>query len=97
VCDPAGDVRELFRVKAENKMLRWECARLAAKVGEGPPPVRSRERRRGHRADINVDAYFQRAVLRADTRLLLSLASIASPLVQVIQAGLNYRFGGPVR
>jgi hypothetical protein len=45
VCDPAGDVRELFRVKAENKMLRWECARLAAKVGEGPRAPRSRERR----------------------------------------------------
>ena len=35
VSDPAGDVAELFRLRAENKLLRWECARLAAKVGEG--------------------------------------------------------------
>jgi hypothetical protein len=45
VCDPAGDVTELFRLQTENRMLRWECERLAAEVGEGPPPVRSRERR----------------------------------------------------
>lgn len=30
VCDPAGDVRELYRLKEENKMLRLECERLAA-------------------------------------------------------------------
>ena len=29
VCDPAGDVRKLFHLKQENKMLRWECERLA--------------------------------------------------------------------
>ena len=30
VCDPAGDVTELFRLQTENRMLRWECERLAA-------------------------------------------------------------------
>jgi hypothetical protein len=38
VCDPTGDVRELFRLQTENRMLRWECEWLAAKAGEGPPP-----------------------------------------------------------
>jgi hypothetical protein len=33
VCDPAGDVTELFRLQTENRMLRWECERLAAKAG----------------------------------------------------------------
>jgi hypothetical protein len=33
VCDPTGDVRELFRLKVENKMLRKECELLAAKAG----------------------------------------------------------------
>src|SRR5882757_8338962 len=32
VCDPAGDVAEMFRLREENKVLRWECARLAAHV-----------------------------------------------------------------
>jgi hypothetical protein len=36
VCDPAGDVRELFRLQVENRMLRWECERLAQKAGERP-------------------------------------------------------------
>ena len=38
VCDPAGDVRKLFQLKQENKMLRWECERLAGiqKVSEPP-------------------------------------------------------------
>ena len=31
VCDPAGDVRELFRLQTENRMLRWECEGLANK------------------------------------------------------------------
>ena len=35
VCDPAGDVRELFRLKTENKMLRQECERLAATSSRG--------------------------------------------------------------
>jgi hypothetical protein len=35
VCDPAGDVAEMFRLREENKALRWECERLAAKAGEG--------------------------------------------------------------
>ena len=34
VCDSAGDVTELFRLQTENRMLRWECERLAAKVGD---------------------------------------------------------------
>lgn len=29
VCDPADDVRELFMLKTENKMLQPECERLA--------------------------------------------------------------------
>jgi hypothetical protein len=36
VCDPAGDVRELFRLQVENRMLRWECERLAQRAGVGP-------------------------------------------------------------
>jgi hypothetical protein len=28
VCDPAGDVAELFRLRKENELLRWECERL---------------------------------------------------------------------
>jgi hypothetical protein len=43
VCDPAGDVRELFRLQTENRMLRCECESLATKAGEGPshdsPPL----------------------------------------------------------
>jgi hypothetical protein len=35
ICDPAGDVAEMFRLRVENKLLRWECERLAAKAGEG--------------------------------------------------------------
>ena len=27
-------VTELFRLETENRMLRWECERLAKKVGE---------------------------------------------------------------
>ena len=34
VCDPAGDATELFRLQTENRMLRWECERLAAQVSE---------------------------------------------------------------
>ena len=34
VCDSAGDATELFRLQTENRMLRWECERLAAKVGD---------------------------------------------------------------
>jgi hypothetical protein len=34
VCDPAGDVRELFRLQTENRMLRWECERLATQADE---------------------------------------------------------------
>jgi len=36
VCDPPGDVTELFRLQTENRMLRWECERLAKKAGEWP-------------------------------------------------------------
>jgi hypothetical protein len=36
VTDPAGDVRKLFRLKAENKMLRQECERLAKLAGLPP-------------------------------------------------------------
>ena len=32
VCDPAGDVAEMFRLREENKALRWECERLAARA-----------------------------------------------------------------
>jgi hypothetical protein len=39
VCDPAGDVTWLHMLKAENKMLRQECARLAVKAGEAPVEV----------------------------------------------------------
>jgi hypothetical protein len=43
VCDPAGDVAEMVRLREENKALRWECEQLAAKAGEGPshhsPPL----------------------------------------------------------
>jgi hypothetical protein len=43
ICDPAGDVAMMFMLRTENKMLRWECERLAAKAGEGPrhnsPPL----------------------------------------------------------
>jgi hypothetical protein len=43
VCDPAGDVRELFRLQTENRMLRWECERLATHADKGPshdsPPL----------------------------------------------------------
>jgi hypothetical protein len=35
ICDPAGDVAEMFRLRVENKLLRWECERLAANAGEG--------------------------------------------------------------
>jgi hypothetical protein len=41
VCDPAGDVRELFRLQTENRMLRWECERLAKKAGEWPNTKKS--------------------------------------------------------
>jgi hypothetical protein len=34
VCDPASDVQMLFRLKAENRMLRQECERLAKLAGE---------------------------------------------------------------
>ena len=34
ICDPAGDVAEMFRLRVENKLLRWECERLAAKAGD---------------------------------------------------------------
>ena len=36
VCDPAGDVREQFRLQTENRMLRWECERLAQRADVGP-------------------------------------------------------------
>jgi hypothetical protein len=39
VCDPAGDVRELFRLQTKNRQLRWECGRLAARAGGGSPPA----------------------------------------------------------
>ena len=32
ICDPAGDVAEMFRLRVENKLLRWECERLAATI-----------------------------------------------------------------
>ena len=32
-----GDVAKMFRLRTENKMLRSECVRLAAKAGEGMP------------------------------------------------------------
>ena len=35
ICDPAGDIAEMFRLRVENKLLRWECERLAANAGEG--------------------------------------------------------------
>src|SRR6187401_86422 len=35
ICDPAGDVAEMFRLRVENKLLRWECERLTANAGEG--------------------------------------------------------------
>jgi hypothetical protein len=35
VCDPAGDVRMLFRLKTENQMVRQECERLAKLAGQG--------------------------------------------------------------
>lgn len=38
VCDPAGDVRELYRLKIENKMLRQECERLADVNGQSAQP-----------------------------------------------------------
>ena len=41
VCDPAGDMRELFRLQTENRMLRWECERLAKKAGEWPDTEKS--------------------------------------------------------
>jgi hypothetical protein len=34
VCDPAGDVRERFRLQTENRQLRWECERLAGSPHE---------------------------------------------------------------
>ena len=36
VCDPAGDVSELFRLQTETRMLRWECERLAVEARGGP-------------------------------------------------------------
>ena len=36
VCDPAGDVTELFRLQTENRILRRECERFAKKAGEWP-------------------------------------------------------------
>lgn len=34
-CDPAGTVRENFRLREENAMLRAECERLFGLTGEG--------------------------------------------------------------
>lgn len=36
VCDPAGDVQMIYRLKVENAELRYECERLARKCGEWP-------------------------------------------------------------
>jgi plasmid stabilization system protein ParE len=41
VCDPAGDVAEIFRLREENKLLRSECERLASMAGEGPSQERA--------------------------------------------------------
>ena len=44
VCDPAGDVTELFRLQTKNRMLRWECERRAKKAGEWPRRGEATER-----------------------------------------------------
>ena len=41
VCDPAGDVTDKFRLETENRMLRWECERLAKKACEWPNTEKS--------------------------------------------------------
>lgn len=45
-CDPSGDLRELFRLREENAMLRAECARLA-ETQKAPAPAGARAGKSG--------------------------------------------------
>ena len=38
-CDPAGTIRENFRLREENAMLRFECERLSRERYLWPEPV----------------------------------------------------------
>ena len=36
ICDPAGDVAEMFRLRVENKLLRWEVRAARCEGGRRP-------------------------------------------------------------